>query len=83
MALIWFRLARLGDAAGDLDAARLVLDRVREAQDLGSRDPGIRGGIAGSDPAWGEYLRFVLPNWAAKFTIDAFLEEARVGAAAR
>jgi hypothetical protein len=82
MALIWFRLARLGDAAGDLDAARLVLDRVREAQDLGSRDPGIRGGIAGSDPAWGEYLRFVLPNWAAKFTIDAFLEEARMAGAA-
>jgi len=80
MALIWFRLARLGDAAGDLDAAHLVLDRVRGAQDLGSRDPGIRGGIAGSDPAWGEYLRFVLPNWAAKFTIDAFLEEARMAA---
>ena len=82
MALIWFRLARLGDAAGDLDAAHLVLDRVRGAQDLGSRDPGIRGGIAGSDPAWGEYLRFVLPNWAAKFTIDAFLEEARMAATA-
>jgi hypothetical protein len=78
MALVWFRLAGMGEAAGDLDAARLVLDRVRAAQDLGSRDPGVRGGIAGSDPVWGEYLRFVLPNWAAKFTIDAFLEEARV-----
>ncbi|MFN8629501.1 MAG: hypothetical protein U0838_04025 [Chloroflexota bacterium] len=77
MALIWFKLAELGHPAGNLEAARIVLDRVLEAQDVGSGDPGIRGGIGGSDPAWGTYLRFVLPNWAAKFTIDALLEERR------
>ena len=77
MALIWFKLAEIGHAAGDVEAARIVLDRVLEAQDLGSGDPGIRGGIPGSDPPWGTYLRFVLPNWAAKFTIDALLEERR------
>lgn len=79
MALIWFRLAEIGHPAGDLEAARIVLDRVLEAQDLGSGDPGIRGGIPGSDPPWGAYLRFILPNWAAKFTIDALLEEPRRG----
>ena len=78
MALIWFKLAEIGHAAGDIEAARIALDRVLEAQDLGSGDPGIRGGIAGSDPPWGTYLRFVLPNWAAKFTIDALLEERRL-----
>ncbi len=77
MALIWFRLAEIGHPAGDEEAARTVLDRVLEAQDLGSGDLGIRGGIPGSDPPWGAYLRFVFPNWAAKFTIDALLEERR------
>ncbi|MHB8958674.1 MAG: prenyltransferase/squalene oxidase repeat-containing protein [Candidatus Limnocylindrales bacterium] len=77
MALVWFRLAEIGHPAGDPDAARTVLDRVLEAQDLGSGDPGIRGGIPGSDPPWGTYMRFVFPNWAAKFTIDALLEERR------
>ena len=77
MALVWFRLASIGHPGGHLEAAQVVLDRVLEAQDLGSGDPGIRGGIAGSDPPWGAYLRFVLPNWAAKFTVDALLEERR------
>ena len=77
MALVWYKLAEIGHPAGDLEAARIVLDRVLEAQDLGSADPGIQGGIPGSDPPWGAYMRLVLPNWAAKFTIDALLEERR------
>jgi hypothetical protein len=76
MALIWDRLASIGHPAGDLEAARVVLDRVLEAQDPRSPDPGIRGGIPGSDPPWGTYIQFSVPNWAAKFTIDALLAEA-------
>jgi hypothetical protein len=79
MALIWDRLASLGHPAGDLAAARIVLDRVLEAQDPRSPDPGIRGGIPGSDPPWGTYIQFSVPNWAAKFTIDALLAEAARG----
>lgn len=29
------------------------------------------GGIAGSTPIWGPYLRFRYPNWAVKFYLDA------------
>jgi hypothetical protein len=76
MALIWDRLATLGHPAGDLEAARIVMDRVLEAQDPSASDPGIRGGIPGSDPPWGTYITYALPNWAAKFTIDALLAEA-------
>ncbi|MGA2321636.1 MAG: hypothetical protein ABSG95_12980 [Solirubrobacteraceae bacterium] len=33
------------------------------------------GGVPGSFPIWGEYMRFALPNWAAKFYLDALLLE--------
>ena len=31
------------------------------------------GGLPGSFPTWGQYMRFALPNWAAKFYLDALL----------
>lgn len=38
----------------------------------------IRGGVPGSFPVTGEYGRFELLNWAAKFTVDAQLAERRL-----
>jgi uncharacterized protein YyaL (SSP411 family) len=32
-------------------------------------------GVPGSFPIWGQYMRFALPNWAAKFYLDALLLE--------
>lgn len=77
MALIWFALS---EATGDLrfgNAALKALDLVAHAQDLENPNPGLRGGIAGSDPVWGSYIRMALPNWAAKFFIDALFERRR------
>jgi hypothetical protein len=34
---------------------------------------GIRGGVPGSVPIWGNYQPFRFPNWAAKFVLDAAL----------
>jgi methionyl-tRNA formyltransferase len=73
MALIWLRLyGRTADATL-LNAALKAIDLVKQTQDLGNPDPGIRGGIAGSYPVWGEYIRNAFPNWAAKYFIDALL----------
>jgi uncharacterized protein YyaL (SSP411 family) len=33
------------------------------------------GGLPGSWPVWGQYMRFALPNWAAKFFLDALVLE--------
>jgi hypothetical protein len=46
-------------------------------QDLKSSDPGIRGGIKGSQPIWGEYGEYEYLNWAAKFFADALMHEIR------
>jgi hypothetical protein len=42
--------------------------------------PGVVGGVKGSLPCDGGYLTWELPNWAAKFHIDAQLLEADVRA---
>jgi len=68
-----------GDRRFRVGAAQL-LEVVRGAQSLDSRRPGIRGGIPGSIPLTGPYMRLRYPNWAAKFAADAFMElSARVG----
>lgn len=75
MALIWMRLYRDDGDARWLNAACLALDRIKAAQSLDNADPGIRGGVSGSVPMWGDYIRMGLPNWAAKFFVDALLEK--------
>ncbi len=77
MALIWLRLyERTGDATL-LNAALKAIDLVKDTQDLINPNPGIRGGIAGSHPVWGEYITNAFPNWATKYFIRFLAEEER------
>jgi hypothetical protein len=39
----------------------------------------LRGGVPGSQPVWGPYMRFRYPNWAAKFFCDAIMAKSQVG----
>lgn len=73
MALVWQRLHEMTGDNRLLKAADVVIDEVKAAQPMESRDVGIRGGVPGSHPAWGVYIPLALPNWAAKFFIDALL----------
>ncbi len=81
-ALLWYRLAETTAAPELLEPAGAAVELVAAAQRPSDRDPGVRGGIAGSDPIWGAYLGFTYPNWAAKFYADALLaaEHAQVRA---
>jgi hypothetical protein len=78
MALIWLELHRLRSDPALLSAACKAIDLVKRAQPMSSSDPGIRGGIPGSDPIWGGYIYMGIPNWAAKFFIDALIEKQAV-----
>lgn len=81
MALIWLELDRIEGDPALVNAALAALDLVKRAQMVRSDDPGLRGGVAGSDPVWGGYIELAVPNWAAKFFIDALLAKARTLAA--
>jgi len=73
MALIWIELHRMDGDPALLSAACKAIDLVKLSQPMESRDVGIRGGVPGSSPLWGDYIRYGYPNWAAKFFIDALL----------
>lgn len=56
-----------------VNAACKLVDYVEGTQSLHAPLSGMRGGIAGSKPIWGRYMRLRYPNWAAKFFCDALL----------
>jgi folate-dependent phosphoribosylglycinamide formyltransferase PurN len=70
-ALIWLRLAHVTRDARFVNAAFKAIDEIKRAQVLAHPDAGISGGVPGSAPIGGDYIQFAIPNWAAKFYIDA------------
>ncbi|MDA3920411.1 MAG: hypothetical protein PF501_07000 [Salinisphaera sp.] len=76
MAIIWLRLAAIKDSKSHdwLESARSCIAFVQSVQDNDHADAGQRGGIAGSAPMRGEYMRHRLPNWAANFYMDAVMK---------
>ena len=73
MAIIWQLLAReTGDASWKAAAERANHFNL-SIQDTTSTDTGVRGGIPGSHPVKGGYMKNRYPNWAAKFFMDALM----------
>lgn len=75
MAIVWLRSYNLTKNKEYLEAAKKINNYVKSAQDLKSRNKGIRGGIKGAYPVYGWYAPFCCINWAAKFFIDALMLE--------
>ena len=69
------RLHARTEDARFLNSALKLLDRVKATQNLTSANPGVRGGIKGSQPIWGRYHRLMFVNWGAKFLADALMTE--------
>jgi hypothetical protein len=78
MALIWFRLHGLSHNLRLVNAALKAIDLVKLAQPMDNPNSGLFGGIPGSDPVHGTYIEGAVPNWSAKFFIDALLDKRRV-----
>ncbi len=79
LAIIWLRLASItGEATFRRPAANANHFNV-SIQDLNATDDGIRGGIPGSHPRSGGYMKNRYPNWAAKFHMDALMLQLEVG----
>lgn len=72
-AIAWLRLYGVTGNEKYRNAARSAIEFVKRSQNLKHKNPGIRGGVKGSLPFDGEYGRFLLLNWAAKFFCDALL----------
>jgi Squalene-hopene cyclase C-terminal domain len=66
-AIVWLRLYETTKDPRYLRAAERMNRYLSSTQDLNATDLGIRGGIKGSQPIWGEYGAYEYLNWAAKF----------------
>ena len=73
LSIIWLKLYEQNKDERLYRATEKLMDFVKRFQNLDSSNDGIRGGISGSAPIWGSYIRFGYPNWAAKFFIDALM----------
>ncbi len=82
-AIIWFRLFELTGDKKYFTAAARMNRYLSSTHDLKSVNPGIRGGIKGSNPIWAEYGTYEYLNWAAKFFADALMLELRTNHHAR
>ncbi len=79
MAIIWQRLAReTGDSAWRPPADRAIRFNL-SIQDLTAAAAETRGGIPGSHPLKGGYMKNRYPNWAAKFHMDALMLQLGAG----
>jgi hypothetical protein len=75
MAGIWGRLYQLTGTPGYLEGMRKANAALRKVQFLRTDEPGLYGGISGSEPIHGAYGRFEILNWAVKFFLDAQMLE--------
>jgi hypothetical protein len=73
LSLLASRIYRRAGEERLLTMARDFLDETARRQVLRPKSA-YHGGIAGSHPLWGAYLRLRYPNWAVKFFLDAGLE---------
>lgn len=79
MAIIWQRLAAETDDASWKPAAEKANRFNLSVQDLAATDARVRGGIPGSHPLKGGYMKNRYPNWAAKFFMDALMLQLEAG----
>lgn len=75
VAIVWLLLAALLGEPRYRRAAERSIAFVASVQDLHAQDDGVRGGIAGAYPIFGDYGRFEYLNWAAKFFAEAVLTQ--------
>ena len=78
LAVLWLKLHEINEEARFANTALSLLDQVKTTQSLHASHPGIRGGIAGSQPLWGGYIPYAYLNWATKFFADALICKERV-----
>jgi uncharacterized protein YyaL (SSP411 family) len=73
MAIIWQRLAAETSDPSWKTAAENAIRFNLSILDLTASDEGVRGGVSGSHPRSGGYMKNRYPNWAAKFFMDALM----------
>ena len=74
IAICWFLLYQITGESRYFEAGSVANRYLRRTLNVDG-PPGVRGGVKGSFPVYGDYGRYLYLNWACKFFIDASLLE--------
>ncbi len=77
IAVVCYRLADHTGEARYRRAGDSVLNYLKALQPVAAEEPDLMGGLGGSFPLFGSYMRFGFPGWAVKFYLDALLWQER------
>lgn len=72
-ACLWLRHGMMNGDLPMVNSGLKMVDWLKGVHSLGSENPGIRGGLAGSWPIDGGYSVFAYLDWATKFFADSLL----------
>lgn len=78
MGIVWGRLYQATGEDKYLTGMRRANEFLRRIQWMRTGNPNLDGGISGSFPLHGQYGRFEILNWAAKFFVDSMALETSI-----
>jgi len=78
ISFVWLRFYEITKEIRYLNAAIKMNNHLKSLQDLNNNNKGIKGGIKGSHPIWGNYMSYRYTNWAAKFFADTLMLEDKI-----
>ncbi len=78
IAVAWLRLYEITGERKWLAPVGRVLRFLKGTQNRASRDPGLRGGIKGSNPLGGAYAPYRTLSWATALFVEALLHHERL-----
>ena len=78
LSIIWLKLFEIFKDKKFLLNGKRLNWYIKSKQVISNMFQDVDGAIKGSDPIWGYYMKYIFPNWAAKFFCDALLLENRI-----
>ncbi|MEX0966094.1 MAG: beta-L-arabinofuranosidase domain-containing protein [Bacteroidia bacterium] len=78
ISIVWMKLYEITGDATYMNSAMKMLDFIKSLQYVDHPKKELNGGIKGSFPFYGRYSIIKMPNWAAKFFVDAMMLKIRL-----
>lgn len=78
ISIIWGKLYQLTKKATYLECMQKINRYLMKCQIFKTDNTDLKGGMPGSNPISGDYGKFEILNWAAKFFIDALMLEVSI-----
>ncbi len=77
LAIIWLKIYLMNKEKKYLENSLKLNTLLKSIQTI-SKNKNFDGALKGSHPIWGNYMKFIFPNWATKFFCDSIMLENKI-----